>query len=43
LHRQYSDKIKNILSLVNDFENGNWRYDKFQNYIWDNIAETALG
>jgi len=33
---------KNVLSLINDFESGKWRYDKFQNYIWDNIAETAL-
>lgn len=33
---------KNVLSLINDFENGSWRYSKFQNFIWDNIAETAL-
>jgi hypothetical protein len=33
---------KYVLSLVNDFESGKWRYDKFKNYIWDNIAETAL-
>ncbi|BAS68152.1 HamA C-terminal domain-containing protein [Bathymodiolus septemdierum thioautotrophic gill symbiont] len=33
---------KHVLSLINDFESGKWRYDKFQNYIWDNIAETAL-
>lgn len=33
---------KHILSLANDFESGEWRYNKFQNYIWDNIAETAL-
>lgn len=31
-----------LLSLINDFESGKWRYDKFKNYIWDNIAETAL-
>ena len=31
-----------ILSLINDFEDGRWRYNKFQNFIWDNIAETAL-
>lgn len=31
-----------ILSIVNDYENGEWRYSKFQNFIWDNIAETAL-
>lgn len=33
---------KNILSLANDFEDGAWRYHKFQDYIWNNIAETAL-
>lgn len=33
---------KHVLSLINDFENGEWRYSKFQNFIWDNIAETAL-
>ncbi len=33
---------KYVLSLVNDFEDGSWRYKKFQNFIWDNIAETAL-
>ncbi|XKM13254.1 DUF1837 domain-containing protein [Orbaceae bacterium ac157xtp] len=31
-----------ILSIINDFENGEWRYSKFKNFIWDNIAETAL-
>lgn len=33
---------KSILSIINDFEEGNWRYTKFQNFIWDNIKETAL-
>lgn len=33
---------KAVLSLVNDFEDGCWRYSKFQNFIWDNVAETAL-
>lgn len=33
---------KKILSLINDFEDGKWRYQKFQNFIWDNIKETAL-
>jgi hypothetical protein len=33
---------KRILSLINDFEDGEWRYSTFQNFIWDNIAETAL-
>lgn len=33
---------KRLLSLINDFENGEWRHSKFQNFIWDNIAETSL-
>ncbi len=33
---------KRVLSLLNDYEDGKWRYGKFQNFIWDNIAETAL-
>ena len=33
---------KAILSLINDFEDGKWRYTKFQSFIWDNIVETAL-
>jgi Cap4 SAVED domain len=33
---------KRILSLVNDFEDSEWRYPRFQSYLWDNIAQTAL-
>lgn len=33
---------KKVLSLVNDFEDGKWRFGRFQSFIWDNIAETAL-
>lgn len=33
---------KRVLSFANDFEDGEWRYSKFQNFIWDNICETAL-
>lgn len=33
---------KTVLSLVNDFEDGVWRDEKFNNFIWDNIALTAL-
>ena len=33
---------KNLLSLVNDYEGGKWRYDKFRRFVWDNIAEAAL-
>lgn len=35
-------KNKFILSLINDYEDGDWRYKHFQNFIWDNIAETSL-
>lgn len=33
---------KRVLSVVNDFEDTKWRYTHFQNFIWDNIVETAL-
>lgn len=33
---------KRVLSLINDFEDADWRYPKFQSYLWDNIAQTAL-
>ena len=33
---------KTVLSLANDFEDEKWRRDKFENFIWDNIALTAL-
>ncbi|PWS28568.1 DUF1837 domain-containing protein [Pedobacter yonginense] len=33
---------KRVLSLANSFEDGKWQFEKFQNFIWDNIAETAL-
>ncbi len=33
---------KKVLSLMNDFEDGAWRHGNFQNFIWDNIAETSL-
>lgn len=33
---------KSVLGIINDFENGEWRYEKFQNYVWNNIKETAL-
>lgn len=31
-----------VLSVVNGFEEKEWRHDVFQQFIWDNIAETAL-
>ena len=33
---------KRVLSLANDYEDGQWRYKRFQSYLWDNIAQTAL-
>ncbi|HWL10217.1 MAG TPA: DUF1837 domain-containing protein [Planctomicrobium sp.] len=33
---------KSLVSLVNDFEETAWRHDNFNNFIWDNIADTAL-
>lgn len=31
-----------VLSLINDYEDTKWRYGKFESFIWDNIALTAL-
>lgn len=31
-----------LSSVINDFEDGKWRRRKFNNFVWDNIAETAL-
>lgn len=33
---------KNVLSIINDFAEGDWRYSKFLNFIWDNVKDTAL-
>ena len=33
---------KDTLCMVQDFEDGEWRINDFLDYIWDNIAETAL-
>jgi len=33
---------KALLSLVNDFESGSWRRQKFEHFIWNNIKDTAL-
>ncbi len=35
-------KNERIVSIINDFEDGKWRYAKFQSFVWDNIADTAL-
>jgi hypothetical protein len=36
------DTNKRVLSVINDFEDSKWRFTHFQNFIWDNIVETAL-
>src|SRR5690606_40448142 len=33
---------KSVISMINNFEATKWRYNHFQNFIWDNIAETSL-
>lgn len=33
---------KYVLSIANDFEDDVWRYEKFEDFIWNNIALTAL-
>lgn len=33
---------KHVLSAINGFENSKWRYQEFDNFVWNNIAETAL-
>jgi len=33
---------ESALSMINDYEDGLWRYDKFYEFIWNNISETAL-
>lgn len=33
---------KSVISMINNFEDSEWRYNHFQNFIWDNIAETSL-
>lgn len=37
---QYENK--HLLSYLNDFENGEWRYQHFNKFILDNLCETAL-
>lgn len=31
-----------ILSLANDFEDSKWRSQRFQSFVWNSIAQTAL-
>lgn len=36
------DTNKSVISMINDFEDNEWRYNHFLNFIWDNMAETSL-
>lgn len=31
-----------LLSVLNDFEDESWRIEEFEDFVWDNVAETAL-
>lgn len=33
---------KRVLSILNNFEDGTWRLNHFQDFVWNNVAETAL-
>ncbi|WP_282148379.1 HamA C-terminal domain-containing protein [Algibacter lectus] len=33
---------REVLSIANDFSDGNWQFQKFQKFIFNNIAQTAL-
>ncbi len=33
---------REVLSIANDFSNENWQFQKFQKFIFNNIAQTAL-
>lgn len=33
---------KNVLSIINDFADGKWRFEKFHDFVWDNICETYM-
>ena len=42
-----NDKIdalgnEKLISVANDYEGGTWRFQKFMDFIWDNVQETAL-
>jgi hypothetical protein len=36
------DERKRILAFANDFEDKQWRHGHFNQFIWNNISETAL-
>ncbi len=33
---------REVLSVANDFSDNKWQFQKFQNFIYNNIAQTAL-
>ena len=37
-----NNHLKNVLSEYNDFEDGNWRYERFEEYILNNLVLTCL-
>ncbi len=37
-----ADSRTRLLGLINDYEAENWRYERFQDFIWNNIAQTSL-
>lgn len=41
-YNQFENKNDNLLSMINDFEDGAWRYKKFKDYVFDKLMYTAL-
>lgn len=41
-HELHPTTNKSVFGIINDYENGEWRYKRFQSFIWNNIKETAL-
>ena len=39
--KEYYEKFC-LLSLINDYENGEWRINKFVNYLYDRVMEVGL-
>ncbi len=37
-----NNHLKNVLSEFNDFEDGHWRYERFEEYILNNLVFTCL-
>lgn len=35
-------ELKHVLSIANGFEDEAWRIDRFEEFIWNHVAETAL-